>query len=136
MRAPRTSQLTRAAIVAAIMACCGAAALAQQEAEEQDREDENIEEIVVVAHKSGDPIDIEANYEALLRSRLMQDLEQLRNLEEDYEWRKTAGMSVENPTRIKWGYDPDDELSMRRETDLMDVQFVTTRPATLFRAEF
>lgn len=125
----------RAAIAALIVFHVGAAP-AQQDVAPGDREDEAIDEIVVVVRKSGDPVDVEAHYEELLRSRLVNDLQQLRDLEEDYAWRTSGVTVVDSPSRISWGYDPDAELNMRRDTDLMDVQWVTARPATLFRVEF
>ncbi len=58
----------------------------------------------------------------------------MQTLEEEYEWRKSA--AVENPPRIKWGYDPRDDYRMRNEMDLLDLDWEKTKPATLFRLEF
>ncbi len=133
MRSPRNKPwLFAAAIVAEGL---GAAALAQEETKEPAEEEEAIDEIVVVAgQRPGDPIDVEARYEALLRDRLIKDLER-RDLEEDA-WRNSVSTYVEGPARIKWGYDPKDELRTRRSTALTDVQWETTKPATIFSVEF
>lgn len=105
--------------------------------QEQDAEQEPIEEIIVTASKRGDPIDVEARYEAQLQEMLFEDMERMRVLEEDYEWRREDPNTLEGPSRIKWGYDPRSELEMRRETDLMDLQWEeSTRPASVVRFEF
>ena len=96
-----------------------------------------IDEIIVYGgEKRGDPVDIEALYEEMMRDRLMLEQDQLRALQEENEWRNSASTTVENPSRIQWGYDPADELRMRRESNLSDVEFVTTKPATVFRIGF
>lgn len=126
---------TRIAVATLALVC--AAAAAQEKADEQNDEDDTIEEIVVVAgERSGDPVDVEALYEEMMRNRLMLEQEQLRILQEDTAWRTSGTSDVEKPSRISWGYDPAEELRMRRDTQLADVQFITTRPATLFRVDF
>ena len=124
-------------VAAAAIALSGAIALAQEDATQDADEVEVIDEIVVVAgEKSGDPIDVEALYEEMMRERLMLDYVRLEELEKQNEWRGESSLASETPSRIKWGYDPQDELRMRRESNLSDVQAVTTKPATVFRIEF
>ncbi len=137
MRLPRRHFFLINGVAAAAIALSGAIALAQEDATQDADEVEVIDEIVVVAgEKSGDPIDVEALYEEMMRERLMLDYVRLEELEEQNEWRGSTSLAVETPSRISWGYDPQDELRMRRESNLSDVQAVTTRPATVFRVEF
>jgi hypothetical protein len=118
------------------MTFIGSIALAQENTEQLADEDEVIDEIIVVAgKKSGDPVDVDALYEDMMRERLMLDHIRLRELEEE-EWRSSASMAVESPSRIRWGYDPQDELRMRRESNMSDVSWVTTKPATVFSVDF
>lgn len=133
MRTTRTEMMLRCGFAVAAMTFIGAFASAQENADE----DEVIDEIIVVAgEKSGDPVDVDALYEEMMRERLMLDQIRLQELQEEDEWRSSASMAVESPSRIKWGYDPQDELRMRRDSNLSDVSFVTTKPATVFRSEF
>lgn len=137
MRLPRGHFLLINGVAAAAIALSGAIALAQEDATQEADEIEVIDEIVVIAGgKSGDPIDVEALYEEMMRERLMLDYVRLEELEEQEEWRGSTSLAVETPSRISWGYDPQDELRMRRESNLSDVQAVTTRPATVFRIDF
>jgi len=139
MRVPRRHLALKSGFAAAAMTLTGAIALAQENAGPNADEDEVevIDEIVVVAgEKSGDPVDVEALYEEMMRERLMLDQIRLQELQEQDEWRNKTSMAVESPSRIKWGYDPQDELRMRRDSNLSDVSFVTTKPATVFRSEF
>ena len=140
MRLPRRHFFLINGVAAAAIVLSGAIALAQedatQDADEVD-EVEVIDEIVVVAgEKSGDPIDVEALYAEMMRERLMLDYVRLEELEEQNEWRGSSSLAVETPSRISWGYDPQDELRMRRESNLSNVEGVTTRPATVFRVGF
>jgi hypothetical protein len=96
-----------------------------------------IDEIVVTAgKKSGDPVDVDALYEEMMRDRLMIDLDRLKVLEEQNEWRSSANTIVARPSRIQWGYKPQDDVRMGRESNLSDVPFITTKPASLFQFEF
>ena len=101
----------------------------------EDTSEDAIEEIIVYAYRSGDKIDMDARYEELLRSRAAAELQKMDDLNEEYEWRKSWA-PAEDSSRIKWGYNPADEMDMRRDTTLTDWPTDTVRPATLFRAQF
>lgn len=131
----RNSRFTIAAIAGAILACAHTGLLAEEQEESSEDDEDVIEEIIVYANKRSDRIDVDARYEELFDSLLKKDLERLRELEEDYEWRKPRP-DVRKPTRITWGYDPDTELRMRRNTELTDLPIDDVKPATLFRFEF
>lgn len=110
---------------------------AQEGAVQTTDEDEVIEEIVVVAGKrSGDPIDLDALHEEMMRDRLMTDIKRLDILEEQNEWRSPPRTYAEQQSRIQWGYKPEDDVRMGRESDLSGDTFITTKPASLFRYEF
>lgn len=124
-----------ATIAAALF--CAAPIAAQEDEQPAAAEDEAIEEIVVISRKSGDPAELEAKYQAAYRERIRREMERMRVLEEEYEWRKADASELDDPSRIKWGYDPRDELRMRTESGLHELPFEgTTRPATLFRVTF
>ena len=112
-------------------------ATAQEGAEQFAEEDEVIEEIVVIAGKrSGDPIDLDALHEEMMRDRLMTDIKRLEILEEQNEWRNPPRTYAEKQSRIQWGYKPEDDVRMGRESDLSGETYITTKPASLFRFEF
>lgn len=136
---PTIRQYPLIAIVLAVTITGGISmpASAQQDAENTTDESEPMDEIVVVAGKKpGDPVDVDARYEELLKSRLMKEQYQLRVMEEEHEWRTSGLTDVQSPSRIRWGYDPRDELEIRRSSELVDMPWLTTRPATLFRVDF
>ena len=135
MQAPRTDFIKGCAVAisAAFFVCAVTAVSAQEDAEEE----EVIDEIVVTAgKKSGDPVDVDALYEEMMRDRLMIDLDRLKVLEEQNEWRSSASTTVSSPSRMQWGYKPQDDLRMGRESNLSDEPFITTKPASVFQFEF
>lgn len=108
-----------------------------QEAEDQPKADDtSIEEVVVYGTRRGDPVDIDALYLEQFRKRVLDDYFEQQRLMERERWRSSLDVKLKSPSRIRWGYDPGAELRMRRETDLMDLAFETTRPASIFRVEF
>ncbi len=125
-------------LAVAVFAFASAIAGAQESEESVTTESEAIDEIVVTAGKKpGDPVDVEALYEEMMRERLMIDLDRLQDLEEENAWRSSARTTdIEEPSRISWGYKPQDDLRMGRESNLSDATFVTTKPASLFQFEF
>ena len=136
MTTKRENIFGKHAFAATIAVCISALAIAQED-DEQAEEEEVIEEIVVFGgEKPGDPVDVEALYDAMLRDMLMTDLDRLRVLEEDQEWRGSSDANTTSSSRIKWGYDPQDDLRFKSKSTMPDVQWVTTKPATQFRFEF
>lgn len=134
MIASRESFVSRLAFATAIVVLVGAMASAQETDDE-----EVMEEIIVYGgDRPGDPVDIDALYEEAKRDMLRIDLDRLRELEDELEWRATTDKTInpDSSSRIKWGYNPHDELQMRNDLDMTDVQGQTTKPATVFRFEF
>ncbi len=134
MLATNTRILRVLACTTAIVALTVASTLAQETYDE-----EVIEEIVVIAgDRPGDPVDVDALYEEMMRDMLRIDLDRLEVLEDDLAWREETDKTINanSSSRIKWGYDPQDELRMRNDLDISAVQGVPTRPATVFRFEF
>ena len=134
MSAKRGLIVFRFGAAAVLVALSGAAAFAQQADQAPADEGEELDEIVVVAPKPGGRRRVDKEYEDPVRAKLLKDLYELQVIEEEYEWRKSA--AVENPSRIKWGYDPTDDYEMRNRLDMNDLPFEITKPATLFRLEF
>ena len=136
MLAPAASVVRGFTYATAIAVFMSASAFAQIA---EDEEEEVIEEIVVIAgEKPGDPVDVDALYEEMMRDMLMIDLDRLKVLEEDLAWREETDKTInaDSSSRIKWGYDPQDELRMRNDLDMSDVEGTPTKPATVFRFEF
>ena len=134
MLAPNTKILRVLACTTAFVALTVTSTIAQETDDE-----EVIEEIVVIAgDRPGDPVDVDALYEEMMRDMLRIDLDRLEVLEDDLAWRKETDKTINanSSSRIKWGYDPQDEVRMRNDLDMSDVQGVPTRPATVFRFEF
>jgi hypothetical protein len=112
-------------------------ALAQEDAESEEASEEPImEEIVVYGGERQEPIDLDALYEDMLKETLLFDRDQLRILEEQNEWRSSDTLVVEDESRISWGYDPKEELRMRRLSNMDDLTYVPTKPAALFKVDF
>jgi len=137
------SDVLRHSLLAATLSAALASAaplFAQQASDdgEQDGDDADVvEEIVVVARKRGDPVDVDERYKELLKRRILDDYRKQQILEERDMWRRSMEeASVDNESRIRWGYDPAAELRMRQESDMMDLPFEQNQPATLFRIEF
>jgi len=137
MPAHRANFFRRYCFAVAAVAFCSTVALAQEETEEPVDEKEVVEELVVYAiPKSGDQVDAGALYEEMLRERLMLEQDSMRLLEEENEWRASGSTTVDESSRMQWGYSPQDELRMRRESDLPEMPGETVKPATMFRVGF
>lgn len=128
------SEIGRLSIALVITMLAGVTVFAQEADEESKAEKDEIEEIVVIAPKDGDRKRVDKEYEDPVRARLLKELYKMKEIEEEYEWRKSA--ASENPSRMKWGYDPRDEYRMRNEIDLQDFPSDGVKPATLFRYEY
>ena len=135
----RNKLFSRAAVTALILIHASVAFSQEEEAEEVEQAtvttDETIEEVIVYAHKPGDEIDMDARYAELFRTRAAAELDRLEILNEEYEWR-VAMSEDQSESRIKWGYNPEADMSMRRDTSLTDLPTDTVQPATLFRVQF
>jgi len=137
MLAQRTIIFSRCSIVVVATVFGGTIVFAEEDAAQPDDEKEVLEEMVIIAgEKSGDPVDLDVLYEEKMRERVMLEQKRLRALEEEDEWRNLPSTTVEGPARITWGYDPKDELEMRRESNMFDIQPETRRPATVFKVGF
>ena len=133
----RDSLFIGAAITAAILLYAGPVSSADEETEPgEDTIEGEIEEIVVYADKPGAKIDMDARYEELYRTRAAAELDRLEVLNEEYEWRKSFAVA-EDTSRIRWGYDVEAEMSMRRDSSITNRPTDdTAQPATLFRVQF
>jgi len=136
MIASHKRSITRAVVIAAMLTYANVVFCQEEEGESTEASaDEVIEEVVVYAHKPGDEVDLDARYEELFRTRAAAELDRLEVLNEEYEWRKSLS-EEEDSSRIKWGYNPEAEMSMRRDTTLTDLPTDNVKPATLFRVQF
>ena len=137
MSVSRNSFFIEAAITVAILSYAGPVSSADEETDPSEANaNESIEEIVVYADKPGAKIDMDARYEALYRTRAAAELDRLEVLNEEYEWRKSFAVA-EDTSRIRWGYDVEAEMSMRRDSSITARPTDdTAQPATLFRVQF
>jgi hypothetical protein len=125
------------AFAALIAASISTLAIAQEDDEQAAEEEEVIEEIIVYGgERPDDPVDVDALYEDMLQDMLMTDIARLEVLREDQEWRSSDEDTTVTSGRIKWGYSPQDDLRFDRQSEMSDVQFITTKPATQFSFEF
>ncbi len=93
-----------------------------------------VDEIVVTAEKPGDRTDLETPYEELMRQRLLEEMDTMRREQDEFEWRR--GPVVSQPSRISFGYRPQDRARDERDPSLTQLPMENTRPATVFRFEF
>ncbi len=113
-----------------------APAIAQEDTEGTTDDPDSMEEIIVYGNKDGDPIDLDAHYEAQLRKRITDEYLRLQALEDEEKWRETLPEAVEGPSRIRWGYDAQAEARMRRDTALTDLPMDNVKPATVISVSF
>ncbi len=113
-----------------------APAIAQEDTEGTTDDPDSMEEIIVYGNKDGDPIDLDAHYEAQLRKRITDEYLRLQALEDEEKWRETLPEAVEGPSRIRWGYDAQAEARMRRDTALTDLPMDNVKPATVISISF
>jgi len=116
------------------VALFGVVVFAQEADEEPAVDSEIIEEIIIIAPKPGARRRVDKEYEDPVRAKLLKDFYEMQEDQKELEWRKAV--ADENPSRIKWGYDPSDEYRMRRQMDLQELPSERTKPATLFRFDF
>ena len=97
-----------------------------------------MEEIEVVVGPQGQTaFDLEMQRQALMQEAVYAEMRMRERRTQELAWRQ-ADRDLENSeSRIKWGYSPQAEQRMRRESDFMyDLPIDQTKPATLFRVEF
>jgi len=95
---------------------------------------ETVEEIVVVGRKPGSRRRVDPIYEDPMRVRLLKDLEESREDEEEYKW--LAAEPNQSSPNVQWGYDPRDDYLTRDKIDRLEVPSDNVRPATLFKIGF
>lgn len=126
-----------AAILAAALLSVWMTAGAQEEVATDAESQQTMEEIVVVANKDGDPIEIDAQYQERLRARIIDEYLRLQSEQEEEQWRKSLPTAIREPSsRISWGYDAQAESRMRRELELTDLPMDTVKPATVISVSF
>ena len=115
-------------------------AIAQEEdapeADDEVAETEVIDEIVVRANRDGDPKKLELKKAEMLRAQVFAMYKEAKRDEEEAAYRSSLPRAYGNFGGIKWGYDADAELRMRRESGLDDLEMDKARPATIIRIEF
>jgi hypothetical protein len=122
-----------AAVLWLVAAGMAAAQTDDAEAEAGD-EPQPVDEIVVTAEKPGDRKRVDTPYEELMRERLLEEMDRMQREEEEIAWRRSP--TVEQPSRISFGYRPQDRARDSRDTSLTDLPLEKTKPATIFRFEF
>ena len=100
---------------------------------------EIMEEIRVIGRRPGDPKALEPTREELLRQSIIRDWERNRALAGEQEWRRSLPKAQPLPgaPRIRWGYDPEEEMRMRQRTVVDDSPARPNGlPPTLLRITF
>jgi hypothetical protein len=101
-----------------------------------DESGEVIDELVVVGTRPGDRGKVDPVRKEFWRQQMFESVELMR-LEEEEDWRDSKLTYRSNPeSRMVWGYDPNADRNMYDEFDFNTNPGVTTKPATLFRAQF
>ena len=130
-----SSRVGNCLFASALLGWFAVAAVAQDPQTESPDESDTLDEIIVIGPKPGDrrrvDEDMRVNAE---RNRILKEQYRMRVEQEEYEWRKKP--TVEQPSRIKFGYDPRDDYKMRTELNMDSLPYEQNKPATLFRFEF
>jgi hypothetical protein len=130
-------------VLAAALLCLGLVApgVAVAQTEDADAtpaestEDERpVDEIVVTAGKPGDRKAVDTPYEEQMREQLLEEMDRMSREEEEIAWRRSA--TVDESSRISFGYRPQDSARDRLDTRMTDLPLDKTKPATIFRFEF
>ena len=129
--------LIRLIVVMLFYALAALPVAAQIDEDAADTEpDEVIEELVVIGTRPGDPVDADPAYREVLRQQMMEEVERIR-VEEEEGWRNSnLNYQSSEESRIVWGYDPKADREMRNDMEFNTLPGETTKPATLFRAQF
>ena len=97
-----------------------------------------MEEIEVVVDPWGRPrTDLEMMRQEQMIESIFSEMRMREREEEDIAWRQSDPDLENSESRIKWGYSPQAEQRMRRESDyLYDSGTELAKPASIFRIEF
>jgi len=98
-----------------------------------------MDEITVVASSpyGRSAFDPEMRRQALMQEAIYADMRMRVRGEEESAWRQADPDLKNEESRFKWGYSPQAEQRMRRETQAMyDLPFEQVKPASLFRVEY
>ena len=119
-------------------AAAAAGAEAPTEIPEELLESRIMEEIEVVVGPQGQTaFELEMQRQALMQEAVYAEMRMRERRERELAWRQSDPDLENTESRIKWGYSPQAEQRMRRESDFMyDLPIDQTKPATLFRVEF
>ena len=134
MRTSLASQLVTGVLSVTLLA---APVVAQvDETAPVDESGEVIDELVVVGTRPGGPDKVDLMRKEMWRQQMFETVERMR-FEEEEEWR-TSKLTYKSgaKSRMVWGYDPGADRDMYSEFDFNTNPGVTTKPATLFRAQF
>jgi hypothetical protein len=101
-----------------------------------DESGEVIDELVVIGTRPGDRDKVDPVRKEFWRQQMFESVELMR-LEEEEDWRDSELTYRSGAkSRMVWGYDPNADRNMYDEFDFNTNPGVTTKPATLFRAQF
>lgn len=101
-----------------------------------DESGEVVEELVVYGTRPGDQVEADPMYEEILRQQMMDEVQRMR-LEEEEDWRNSnLTYQSSRQSRIAWGYDPAADRDMLDDIERNRLPGDTTKPASLFRAQF
>lgn len=138
MRYGRYTSVTRRAPAAFALVCLAGLALAQSEEPQEPPEGEQdgraMDEIVVIYEKPGDRKGVETPYEELMRQRILEEYDRAVREQEELAWRQAP--SVSEPSRISFGYRPQDQQRDDVGPAFNRLPMDKVKPATVFRFEF
>jgi len=97
---------------------------------------EVIEELVVYANRKGDQVEVDPVYQEMMRQQMMDEVQRMRQ-EEEEDWRNSnLTYQSSKKSRIVWGSDPKTDRAMQEDFERNTLPGETTKPTTLFRAQF
>jgi len=101
-----------------------------------DDSSEVVEELVVYANRKGDQVEVDPVYQDMMRQQMMDEVQSMR-LEEEEDWRNSnLTYQSSQKSRIVWGNDPKTDRAMQEDLERNRLPGDTTKPTTLFRAQF
>ena len=71
-----------------------------------------------------------------LRERIILEIQQLNQLEQEFEWRLETSRLEIKPPRVRFGYDPRNELRAPGQAVQTTLPLDITQPATIFSVDF